>query len=232
MNQIYPSYPTTKSNSMFLDSRSNDSTRADLSLSICRLRRTTVPATIKISTYKMPRGLYLVDFFFCASLLCLIDSTVYKGGVQHDVPFSRLVAAGCAPCFEAPYGSASKSQDITSCSGPYLFVGTRIGDKQVLDIGALASVHVLRTEASRSAPYLSNGVYWHFMKGCSFGFMAVENNDTSINEEGSASTVFTSHEVSWSIDESIGCTSHDVPKMHSIVDTSSWTKHVHNCPGG
>ena len=179
----------------------------------------------------MPRGLHLVIFFFCASLLCLIDSSVYKGGVQHDVPISHLASAGCTPCYEAPYGSASKSQDITSCSGPYLFVGTRIGNKQVLDVGALASVQALRTAASRSAPYLSNGVYWHFMKGCSFGFMAVENDDTSIKEESSDSTVFKSHEVSWSIDQSTGCTSHDFLKMHSIADTSSWTKHVHNCPG-
>ena len=49
--------------------------------------------------------------------MCYSTSLIHKSGVQHDVPFSRLVAAGCAPCFEAPYGSASKSQDITSCSG-------------------------------------------------------------------------------------------------------------------
>ena len=181
----------------------------------------------------MPWELYLVIFFSCGSLLCLVDSSVYRLGVQHDVPISSLAAAGCAPCYEAPYGSVLKSQDITSCTGPYLFVGTQKGDKQVLDIGALTSIQVLRTEASRSAPYLSNGVYWHFMKGCSFGFMAVEYDDNSVKEESSDSTVFTSHEVSWSIDQSIGCTSHDELKMqsHSIVDTSSWTKHVHNCPG-
>ena len=177
--------------------------------------------------------LYLDIFFSCGSLLCLVESSVYRSGVQHDVPISNLVAAGCTPCYEAPYGSIStaESHDITSCAGPYLFVGTQKGDKQVLDIGALASVEVLRTEASRSAPYLSNGVYWHFMKGCSFGFMAVERDENSVADEGSNSIVSTTHEVSWSIDQSIGCTTHDEMKMQSMVDTSSWTKHVHNCPG-
>ena len=182
----------------------------------------------------MPWSLHLVVFSY-VSLLCLVESTVYRSGVQHDVPISSLVAAGCVPCYEARYGSVSEPQDITSCTGPYLFVGTQKGDKQVLSIGALGSVEVLRAEASISAPYLSNGVYWHYMKGCSFGFMAVESDDNSIEVEGSDSIVSTNQGVSWSIGQSVGCgrtgTYHDELKMHSIVDTSSWTKHVHNCPG-
>ena len=101
----------------------------------------------------------------------------------------------------------------------------------MLEIGALASVEIFRTEASRSAPYLSNGVYWHFMKGCSFGFMGIESDDTSVHLEGGDSFVPTSSEVSWSIDQSVGCGSADELKAQSIVDTWSWTKHVHNCPG-
>ena len=183
----------------------------------------------------MPWQICPIFLFSCGSLLCLAvgESLVYKSGVQHDVPISRLVAAGCVPCYEAPYGSVSKSQDITSCTGPYLFVGTQIGDKQVLEIGALTTVEVLRMESTRSEPYLSNGVYWHFMKGCSFGFTAVENDDDSIESERPDSIISTSlsREVSWSIDQSIGCSSDDELKTHLIVDTSSWTKHVHNCPG-
>ena len=182
----------------------------------------------------MPWQLCLVVFFFSyGSLLCLVDSTVYKSGAQHDVPILSLVAAGCAPCYETPYGSVSKSQDITSCTGPYLFVGTQIGDKQVLEIGALTSVEVLRMESTRSEPYLSNGVYWHFMKGCSFGFTAVEYDDNSIDGErrDSVVTTYPRHVISWSVDQSIDCTSDDELKTHSAVDTSSWTKHAYNCPG-
>ena len=178
--------------------------------------------------------LYVVVFFFsCGSLLCFVESTVYKRGVQHDVPISSLVAAGCVSCYEKPYGSVSKSQDITSCTGPYLFVGTQVGDKQVLEIGALTSVEVLRMESTRSEPYLSNGVYWHFMKGCSFGFTAVEYDDNSIDGErrDSVVTTYPRHVISWSVDQSIDCTSDDELKTHSIVDTSSWTKHAYNCPG-
>ena len=176
-----------------------------------------------------------VVLFSCGSLLCLAvgESPVYKSGVQHDVPISGLVAAGCVPCYEAPYGSVSKSQDITSCTGPYLFVGTQIGDKQALKIGALTFVEMLRTEASRSEPYLSNGVYWHFMKGCSFGFMTVEYDNNSIESDRPDSKISTSlsRELTWGIDQLIGCSSDDELMTHSIVDTSSWTKHVHNCPG-
>ena len=148
---------------------------------------------------------------------------MYRSGVQHDVPLSSLVAAGCVPCYEAPYGTVSDSQDIISCTGPYLFVGTQKGDKQVLDVGALASVEILRTEASRSAPYLSNGVYWHFMKGCSFGFMAIEFDRISV--------VSTNQEVSWNLDQSVGCAFADELKVQPILDTWIWKKHVHNCPG-
>ena len=183
----------------------------------------------------MPWQICLVFLFSYRKLLCLAveESPVYKSGVRNDVPFSSLVAAGCVPCYEAPYGSVSKSQDITSCTGPYLFVGIQRGDKQALEIGALTSVDVFRTEASRSEPYLSNGVYWHFMKGCSFGFKDVEYDDNSIESERPDSIISASlsRGVSWSIDQSIDCSSDDKLKTHSIVDTSSWTKHVHNCPG-
>ena len=138
----------------------------------------------------MPWQLCLVVFFIsCGSLLSLVDKTVYKSGVQHDFPLTSLVAVGCVPCCETPYGSVSKSQDITSCTGPYLFVGTQIGYKQVLKVGAPTSVEMRSVESTGSAP------------------------------------------VSWSIDQSIGWTSDEELKTHSIVDTSSWTKHVDNCPG-
>ena len=196
---------------------------------------TVLLSIIQILSCKMPWQICPIVLFSCGSLLCLAvgESPVYKSGVQHNVPISSLVAAGCVPCYEAPYGSVSKSQDITSCTGPYLFVGTQIGDKQALEIGALTTVEVLRMESTRSEPYLSNGVYWHFMKGCSFGFTAVEYDDDSIESERPDIVISTSlsREVSWSIDQSIGCSSDDELKTHSIVDTSSWTKHVHNCPG-
>ena len=188
-----------------------------------------------ILSRKMPWQICPVFLFSCGSLLWLAvgESPVYKSGVQHDVPISSLVAAGCVPCYEAPYGSVSKSQDITSCTGPYLFVGTEIGDKQVLEIGALTSVEVLRMESTRSEPYLSNGLYWHYMKGCSFGFKAVECDDNSIDGErrDSVVTKSSSRAVSWSIDQSIGCTTDDELETHSAVVTSSWTKHAYNCPG-
>ena len=156
---------------------------------------------------------------------------VYRSGVQYDVALSNLIDAGCERCYEAPYGSVSELEDIRLCSGPYLFVGMQKGGKQALEIGALAPVDVLRTEASRSAPHMSNGVYWHLEEGCTFGFSAIEHDGKSIDEENSHSVFSTNHGVSWSIGQSIGCNSHDKLVTYSTAETSSWTKHVHNCPG-
>ena len=178
----------------------------------------------------MPRQL-LFFFFSCSSLLRLVGSTVYKSGVQHDVLISSLGAVGCVPCHESTYGSNLKSQDMMSCTGPYLFVGNQKVNKKVLEIGALASVEVLRTDASRSAPYLSNGVYWYFTKGCSFGFTAVDSNVDSIKESSGRSLSHTNHGISWIMDHSVGCTSLDDLKTNELVDTSKWRKHIYNCPG-
>ena len=96
--------------------------------------------------------LCLVVFLICCgSLLSLVDSKVYKSEVQYDVPLTSPVAAGCEPCCETPYGSVSKSEDITSRTGPYLFVGKEIGYKHVLVVGALTSA-MLSMTSTRSAP--------------------------------------------------------------------------------
>ena len=179
---------------------------------------------------RMPWQLHFLVFFF-GGPLSFVGSTLYKSGVQHNVPISNLAAAGCVPCHESPYGSNLKSLDITTCTGPYLFVGIQKEEKSVLEIGALTSVEVLRTDAPKSAPYLSNGVYWHFMKGCSFGFDSVEYSIDSKIDESSRSLVSAHRGISWSIDNSIGCTNLDDLKMSSAFDTSNWRKHIYNCPG-
>lgn len=178
----------------------------------------------------MPWQLHLFVFSY-GSLLCLVESSVYRSGLQHDVPISSLAAAGCVPCYEATYESATNSKDITSCTGPFLFVGMQEEVMPVLKVGALSSVDVFRTESSRSAPYLSNGVYWHFMKGCSFGFKAVEYDHNFTEEECRELFARTKDDVSWDIDQSVGCTSLGDSKPQSTVDTSNFKKHVYNCPG-
>ena len=183
-----------------------------------------------ILSRKMPWQFYFIAFSY-AKVLCLVDSMVYRGGVQYDVAISNLIDAGWERCYEAPYGSVSELEDIRLCSGPYLFVGMQKGGKQALEIGALAPVDVLHAEASRSAPHMSNGVYWHLEDGCAFGFSAIEYDEKSIEEESIDSVVSTNHGVSWSIGQSIACKFHDELVTYLTVDASSWTKNVHNCPG-
>lgn len=189
-----------------------------------------VQDTSRMNSPIMPWQLHLFFFLF-GSLLCLVGSSLYKSGVQHNVPMSSFAAAGCVPCHESPYGSTLNSEDIKSCGGPYLFVGVQKEDRSALEFGALVSVEVLRMDASKSAPYLSNGVYWHFTKGCSFGFEAVEHNLNVKDEESSRSLVSTNRGVSWRIDQSIDCTSLDDFTIQTLIDTSKWRKQIFNCPG-
>lgn len=69
------------------------------------------------------------------------------------------------------------------------------------------------------------------MKGCSFGFKAVEYDHNFTEEECRELFARTEDDVSWDIDQSVGCTSLGDSKPQSTVDTSNFKKHVYNCPG-
>jgi hypothetical protein len=169
-----------------------------------------------------------------ASLLRLGQSSVHKSGVQRDVSISSLSAAGCVLCYKSSYGSATKSEDLMTCSGPYLFVGFQQFDKSVLDVGALASAATVLTETARKNPRLSNGVYWHLERSCSFGFTATEHHKKSVNVNSSKSTNSTINDVLWSIDQSTGCSLVERIGKYLMLPASSTQNtrnHVYNCPG-
>ena len=177
----------------------------------------------------------MIFLLLCCAILWVASgqSSVHKSGVQRDVSFSSLAAAGCVLCYETSEESATKSKDIMSCSGPSLFIGTQKFDGSVLEVGAIAPAAIIQTEAARNRPRLSNGVYWHFERSCSFGFSATEHHQKSfrINDRKSADS--TSYDVLWSIDQSTGCPLiNKIGKLllraPSIMNSRNY---VYNCPG-
>jgi hypothetical protein len=168
------------------------------------------------------------------SSLRLGQSSVHKSGVQRDVSISSLSAAGCVLCYKSSYGSATKSEDLMSCSGPYLFVGIEQFDKSVLDVGALASAATVLTETARMNPRLSNGVYWHLERSCSFGFTAAEHHKKTVAVNSRKSTNSTINDVLWSIDQSTGCSLVERIGKYLMLpapSTQNTRNHVYNCPG-
>ena len=121
-----------------------------------------------------------------------------------------------------------------SCSGPYLFVGIQQFDKSVLDVGALASAATVLTETARQNPRLSNGVYWHLERSCSFGFAATEHHKKSLKVNSRKSTNSTINDVLWSIDQSTGCSPVERIGKYLMLpepSTQNTRNHVYNCPG-
>ena len=169
-----------------------------------------------------------------AILLRLGQSSVHNSGVQRDVLISNLAAAGCVLCYESFYGSATKSEDFMSCSGPYLFVGIQQFNKSVLHVGALASAAIVLTETAGKNPHLSNGVYWHLERNCSFGFAATEHHKKSGKVKSRKSANSTMNNVLWSIDQSTGCSIVErIGKCLMLLapSTLNTRNHVYNCPG-
>ena len=186
-------------------------------------------------------GLNVLKMFFLvicrviswATLLHLGLCSVYGSGVQRDVSFSSLADAGCVLCYETAEESGTKSEDFMSCSGPYLFVGTHKDGESMLKVGAIASAEVVQTETARNKPLLSNGVYWHFERSCSFGFSATEHHQKSVEINNRKSAESTSYDFFWSLDRSIGCkVINRVGKvMLRSTSTSNSRNRVYNCPG-
>lgn len=150
-------------------------------------------------------------------------------GVKRNTPLSTLLVNGCTICYDAEYGSETKSVDIASCSGPFLFVGARRHDGSVLEIGAIASAKIVQSESSRSNPSLSRGTYWHFSKGESFGFTAEQNDSNTsadvVQENSETSNICTESRLLWRLDQANG-----TANCHQRANITMWRKNIYNCP--
>ena len=116
---------------------------------------------------------------------------------------------------------------INACTGPYLFVGATLNyGVSPFYLGAFSSSAEILKQTALNSPHLSNGVYWYFTSGKSFGFLAGTNL-----EQDAADTVNTETEyrLSWHIDINVG--GYRAGGNKGLNDATRWRKYIYNCPG-
>ena len=113
----------------------------------------------------------------------------------------------CSLCYEDEGWKRTFSINIINCAGPVLFVGAMVrwwwpSDAYRMRLGAFALASEVHQTTVLNTPHLSNGVYWYFTPGKSFGFLA----DMDLQQEPTADTGTTNADVrlSWNLDNGHG----------------------------
>jgi hypothetical protein len=172
----------------------------------------------------------------CAFLILTLVFTIDRGlcrapdtDEQLNTLISDLAGDGCTLCYDADYGSETKSSDISSCFGPYLVIGTQTHNASVLEINAVASAELLKSDGSSNNFLHSCGIYWQSSEGVSFGLTAEQRDSTATAEVGkdnsSSSKSNNDRQLSWRVDQnnsSISC--------QQRANFTKWRKNIYNCP--
>ena len=138
--------------------------------------------------------------------------------------------SGCSLCYEDPYSERTASFMIINCAGPVLFVGAMkswwwLWQTKKMYLGAFALASEVHQTTVLNTPHLSNGVYWYFTPGKSFGFLA----DMDLQQEPAEDTGTTNADVrlSWNLDNG---RENDRAGVHD--GERDMTKFIYNCPNG
>lgn len=151
-------------------------------------------------------------------------TTYYPIGVQYNTTLS-FINSYCTPCLYVDYYQATKSTDIIGCRGPYLFVGAIKIGKSVFQLGGFSPVDVIRSTTLLNSPALSNGIYWYFTSGHSFGF--ADSPTINQNYADSAINPDPFSRLSWLIDSTAGG---DRAGTSLHVKSGEFFKVIYNCP--
>jgi hypothetical protein len=163
--------------------------------------------------------------------LCNLCHANWKG-VQHDVLLSTILSIGCSECYNTSVGKSvsTSSDDITSCLGPYLFVGAKLVESAIFAVG----VHAPATEVHKltllNSPHEHNGVYWFFTRGHSFGMSDVADMNQSLSDLDIIST----NGMLWRIDQSSNVENNASLRSSHINHpiASDMRKLIYSCPTG
>ena len=150
-------------------------------------------------------------------------------GIQYNsVTEYDLKARGCSVCYFKAYAGNTNSDDISSCAGPVLFVGAhKYMHLSSIYLGAFGLASEVQRKTASNTPHLSNGVYWYFTSGKSFGFLG----DTDLQQEPTADVGTTNPDsrLSWNLDNPYG--GYRVGSQLNISD-ATWYKAIWSCPNG
>ena len=171
-------------------------------------------------------SLHLLQFLLLSFLLDWKSGTAAYRGVQHNVTISELLGIGCSICHDRGSERTTRSEDIMSCRGPYLFVGLRSPTTSLVEIGAFAPAVVVLEKTAVNAFHSHDGVGWHFSPGNSFGFL--RNLATDSAHSFDSMNLNNPSRMIWSIDNFHGQDSSGT--SHGILSAPS--RMIFNCPAG
>ena len=173
--------------------------------------------------------MWLISLLFL-SLASAVFAIPY--GIQYyNVTEDYLESHGCYVCYSAAYHRETTSDDILSCTGPILFVGAQTFSnwfwrfESTIYLGAFGRAPNVHERTELNTPNLSNGVYWYFTPGKSFGFL----RDTELIQEPTVDigTENADSRLSWNLDNGIGG---DRAGLYSNLKYESvYRKLIYNC---
>ena len=157
------------------------------------------------STLPLFNFITMISVLSAFSLLCLLRCVLsYPSGIQYEtVPLNSATYKGCKACYSRHYKYPTNSSDVEKCEGPYLFVGAGmfVRGKLSIILGAFELAEVVKKVTVRNTPRLSNGVYWYYTPGVSFGFL---NNTDLMQSDGDIGTSDPKSRLSWLLDSNLG----------------------------
>ena len=156
----------------------------------------------------------------------IVDEPIPAGILLNTVTYEDLIANKCSPCYSEYYHTPTTSTDISSCAGPVLFVGAIDDGDSVFSLGAYGLASEVQTQTALNTPHLSNGVYWYFTSGYSFGFLKDDTLQQSKADVGSSNPEY---RLSWFVDSDYG--GYRAGSQLNISD-ATWQKVIWSCPNG
>ena len=166
-------------------------------------------------------------------LLLSLSSTLFAipYGIQYDsVATDDLESKGCLLCYQAAYLEKTSSDNILSCAGPVLFVGaayTPFNRETIVYLGAFALAEEVHKITELNTSHESNGVYWYFTPGKSFGFL----KDTDLHQEPTADIGDKNPDsrLSWNLDNGEGGYRTGIYTF-TYHQRGGFRKIIYNCP--
>ena len=154
-------------------------------------------------------------------------------GIQYNSVVKDDLKSECSLCYEDGYDRRTYSINILSCAGPVLFVGVYTGNffwlwkTETVPVGAFALASAVHKTTALNTPHLSNGVYWYFTPGKSFGFLG----DTDLHQEplvGDTGSTNIEARLSWNWDGHLGHRAGIYIELEN--KPCQFRKFIYNCP--
>ena len=170
----------------------------------------------------------LISLLFLPSALFAIPYGIQFDSVTED----RLESGQCSLCFDALYAKATYSEDILSCAGPVLFVGAQgrymsdFWDRDFL-LGAFGLASEVHHFTVLNKPHESNGVYWYFTPGKSFGFL---RDDTLEQATADIGDTYPDSRLSWNLSKYGGYRVGRDLRLGESERYGLYRKRIYNCP--